>query len=123
MRRVSGKTGTMRMEVKPVGDPLRERPLGSPANLSTRLEALETSLLSLLQEARSIKTEIQKQANGSPTIEPLLEAEEVAKILGVDVGYIYSQARAKKIPSIKLGKYRKFCPSQLKKWLDRKNSA
>ncbi len=87
-----------------------------------RLENLESSLLSLLQEVRSVKAEIQKHANGSLTLEPLLEAEEVAKILGVDPGYVYSQARAKKIPSVKLGKYRKFCPSQLKKWLDRKNS-
>ena len=89
----------------------------------TRLENLETSLFSLLQEVRSIKAEIQKQANGNPTLELLLEAEEVAKILGVDTGYVYVQARAKKIPSIKLGKYRKFSPSQIKKWLDRKNSA
>ena len=87
-----------------------------------RLEKVEEAFLAGLQEARCIKAEIQKQANGNPTLEPLLEAEEVAKILGVDVGYIYSQARAKKIPSIKLGKYRKFSPSQLKKWLERKNT-
>lgn len=87
-----------------------------------RIENVETSLLSLLQELHSIKGEIQRTANGTPGLEPLLEAEEVAKILGVDVGYIYSQARAKKIPSLKLGKYRKFCPSQIKKWLDRKNT-
>jgi excisionase family DNA binding protein len=88
-----------------------------------RLEKLEDAFLSSLQEVRSIKAEIEKQANECATLEPLLEAEEVAKILGVDVGYIYSQARSKKIPSLKLGKYRKFCPSQLKKWLDRKNTA
>ena len=92
------------------------------AETLTRLENLESSFLSLLQEIRTIKAQIQKQGNGSPTLEPLIEAEEVAKILGVDVGYIYSQARAKKIPSIKLSKYRKFSPSQIKKWLERKNS-
>ncbi len=89
----------------------------------TRLENLETSLFSLLQDVRCIKAEIQKQGNGSPSLEPLLEAQEVAKILGVDTGYVYSQARSKKIPSVKLGKYRKFSPSQLKKWLDRKNTS
>lgn len=88
----------------------------------SRLEKLEDAFLSGLQEVRSIKAEIQKQGNGNPTLEPLLEAEEVAKILGVDTGYVYSQARARKIPSIKMGKYRKFSPSQLKKWLDRKNT-
>ncbi len=89
----------------------------------TRLDKLEDAFLSSLQEVRSIKVEIQKKANGTSTLETLLEAEELAKILGVDVAYVYSQARAKKIPSLKLGKYRKFSPSQIKKWLDRKNTS
>jgi len=92
------------------------------AETLTRLENLESSFLSLLQEIRTIKAEIQKQANGDQPIDPLLEAEEVAKILGVEVAYVYSQARSKKIPSIKIGKYRKFSPAQLKKWLERKNT-
>ncbi len=92
------------------------------ADLLTRLENLETSLLSLLQEVRSIKGEIQKKANGNHTLEPLLDAEQLSKLLGVDTAYVYGQARIKKIPSIKLGKYRKFSPSQIKKWLDRKNT-
>lgn len=92
------------------------------SDILARLENLENAFLSGLQEVRSIKAEIQKQANGNPTLEPLLEAEEVAKILGVDVGYIYTQARARNIPSVKIGKYRKFSPSVLKKWLERKNN-
>jgi len=88
----------------------------------TRLDKLEDAFLTGLQEVRSIKGEIQKKANGTLTLEPLLEAEDLAKILGVDTAYVYSQARSKKIPSLKLGKYRKFSPSQIKKWLDRKNS-
>ena len=55
-------------------------------------------------------------------LEPLLGAEQVAQILGVDVGHVHAQARSRKIPSIMVGKYRKFSPSQLKKWLERKNS-
>ncbi len=89
----------------------------------TRLDKLEDAFLTGLQEVRSIKGEIQKKANGTSTLETLLEAEELAKILGVDTAYVYSQARAKKIPSLKLGKYRKFSPSQIKKWLDRKNTS
>jgi len=91
-------------------------------DLLTHLDKLEDAFLSGLQEVRVIKGEIQKKANGIPNLEPLLEAEDLAKILGVDIAYIYSQARAKKIPSVKLGKYRKFSPSQIKKWLDRKNT-
>lgn len=96
--------------------------MGKPDDTLTRLEGLETSLISLLQEVRSIKGEIQK-ANRAPTLESLLDAEQVAQTLGVDTSYVYSQARAKKIPSVKLGKYRKFSPSQIKKWLDRKNAS
>jgi excisionase family DNA binding protein len=92
-------------------------------DILTRPDKLEDAFLLGLQDIRSIKTEIQKQTGTNPKLEPLLEAEEVAKLLGVDVGYVYSQARAKKIPSVKIGKYRKFSPSQLKKWLDRKNSS
>jgi len=95
-----------------------------PSNSPTleRLENLETSLLSLLQEVRSIKTEIQKQANGNPTLEPLLDVEGLAKILGLDVDYIYRQAQTGKIPSKKIGKYRKFQPSKIQSWLEKKNS-
>ena len=95
----------------------------NPPDTLTRLDNLETSLLSFLQEVRSIKAELQKKSKVSPSIESLLDADEVAKILGVDIAYIYTQARSGKMPSIKLGKYRRFSPSQLKKWLDRKNGA
>jgi len=70
-----------------------------------------------------VREEVHKSVNGSPHLEPLLDAEDVAKILGVDTAYVYGLARDKKIPSVKLGKYRKFIPAQVKKWLDRKNSA
>ena len=87
----------------------------------SRLDNLEAALLAQVQELRTIRAEFQKQAvNGA--LEPLLGAEEVAKILGVDVGHVHAQARSRKIPSVMIGKYRKFSPSQLKKWLERKNS-
>ena len=70
-----------------------------------------------------VREEVHKSVNGSANLEPLLDAEDVAKILGVDTAYVYGLARDKKIPSVKLGKYRKFMPAQVKKWLDRKNSA
>ena len=87
-----------------------------------RLEKLEDAVLSGLQEVRSIKAEIQKQGNGNPTLEPLLDVEELAKILGLDIDYIYRQAQAGKIPSKKIGKYRKFQPSKIQSWLEKKNS-
>jgi excisionase family DNA binding protein len=86
-----------------------------------RLDKLEDNLRAQIQEVRSIRSEIQKQA-GNGSLEPLLGAEEVAQILGVDVGHVHAQARSRKIPSLMVGKYRKFSPTQLKKWLDRKSS-
>ena len=85
-----------------------------------RFEALESSLLTLVQEVRALKAEVGRVSRNQQTLEPLLDAEQVAKILGVDTAYVYSQARSRKLPSIKLGKYRRFSPVQLQKWLDRK---
>ena len=79
-----------------------------------RLEKLEGDFLAGAQEVHALKLEIQKQANNNPRLETLLGAEQVAKILGVDSGYVYAQARANKIPSVRLGKYRRFCSAQLK---------
>ena len=87
----------------------------------TRLDNLENALLAQIQELRCIRAEIQKHAvNGR--LEPLLGAEQVAQILGVDIGHVHAQTRSRKIPSVMIGKYRKFSPSELKKWLERKNS-
>ena len=88
----------------------------------SRIDKVEDALLAQIQELRNVRAEIQKQV-GNGSLEPLLGAEEVSKILGVDVGHVHAQARSRKIPSVMVGKYRKFSPSQLKKWLDRKNSA
>jgi excisionase family DNA binding protein len=87
-----------------------------------RLDQIETTLLAQIQELRIIRAEFQKHV-GNGALEPLLDAEEVAELLGVEVDHIHAQARAGKIPSVKVGKYRKFSPSQLKKWLDRKNAS
>jgi len=92
-----------------------------PNNTSSHDSALAVSLT--VGELRAlIREEVHKSVNGNANLDPLLDAEDVAKILGVDTAYVYSLARAKKIPSVKLGKYRKFSPCQIKKWLDRKNT-
>ena len=67
-----------------------------------------------------VRQEVQAAMNGNHALEPLLDAEDVAKILGVDTGYVYRLARARKLPSVKLGKYRRFNPGQIKRWLERK---
>ena len=76
-------------------------------------------MLIVLQEIRAVKAQIGTQPHHETTLEQLLDVKDVAKLLGVESGYVYSQAAGGKIPSFKFGKYRKFSPSQLKKWLDR----
>ena len=88
--------------------------------LIAQLEKLETGILASLQDVRSVKTELLKESSKVQALEPLLDAEALAKILGVDTAYVYSQARARQIPSVRLGKYRRFTPNSIKKWLDRK---
>jgi hypothetical protein len=68
-----------------------------------RLDKLEDALLAQIQELRAVRAKIHKHADNG-TLEPLSVAEDVAKILGVDVGHVYSQARSRKIPSVMIGK-------------------
>jgi excisionase family DNA binding protein len=93
------------------------------ADVLTRLERLEDSFITGLQEIRAVKSELKKQADSISGLEKLLDVKTVAELLGEKERWVYQQAKAKKIPSIKLGKYWKFSPSQLQKWLERKNSA
>ena len=88
----------------------------------SKIETLESNLLESVKELRLVKAELQKQTNGN-SLEQLLEPEQVAAILGVDVSHVHAQARNGKIPSVMIGKYRRFSPKQLTKWLERKNNA
>lgn len=102
--------------------PLRPEIEGNPEAVPISDSALLVTL-TVEQLRELIREEIRAAIgpDGSATLDALLNAEQVAKILGVEPAYVYSQARVKKIPSIKIGKYRKFSPSQIKKWLDRRN--
>jgi excisionase family DNA binding protein len=88
----------------------------------SRLERLEDSFLTGLQEIRAVKAELQKQADTTPGLEKLLDAKTVAELLDESERWVYQQAKKKQIPSIRLGKYWKFSPSELQKWLDRQQN-
>jgi HicB-like protein involved in pilus formation len=66
----------------------------------SRLGKLEDSFLASLQEIRSVKAEIEKREE-SPTLEKLLDAKQVAEILGEDERWISRQAKAKKSRRLK----------------------
>ena len=47
----------------------------------------------------------------------LLTAEEVAERLGVTKEWVWAQARAGRIPHVRLGRYRRFRQEALEAWL------
>lgn len=47
----------------------------------------------------------------------LLDASEVAKLLGMSADWIYSETRAGRIPHVKLGRYRRYRRESIEKWL------
>ncbi len=49
----------------------------------------------------------------SATPEPFVDIEAAAKFLGVKVSYLYEECRLGRIPSYKLGKFRRFRLSEL----------
>jgi len=48
----------------------------------------------------------------------LLTAEEIADRLGVTPQWVWAQARAGRMPHVRLGRYRRFRESAVEAWLD-----
>ena len=120
-RRAPSSTGMS--EESPNIIPIKKHQQSAGPDILVRLEKLEDSFITGLQEIRAVKSELKKQADSISGLEKLLDAKTVADLLGEKERWVYQQAKANKIPSIKLGKYWKFSPSQLQKWLEKKNSA
>jgi excisionase family DNA binding protein len=49
--------------------------------------------------------------------EQLLTAGEVAEILGVRVDWVYAQSRAGQIPTVTLGRYRRYRREAIEDWI------
>jgi excisionase family DNA binding protein len=47
----------------------------------------------------------------------LLTAEEIAERLGVNTQWVWAQARAGRIPHVRLGRYRRFRESAIEAWV------
>jgi excisionase family DNA binding protein len=47
----------------------------------------------------------------------LLTAEEVADMLGVPKTWVYEQARRGRIPTVELGRYRRFRREAIEEWI------
>ena len=48
----------------------------------------------------------------------LLTAEEVAKLLGVTTAWVYEQSRLRRIPTVTLGRYRRYREEAITEWLE-----
>lgn len=48
----------------------------------------------------------------------LLTAAEVAELLGVPTSWVYQQSRAGRIPTVTLGRYRRYRREAIEAWLE-----
>jgi excisionase family DNA binding protein len=47
----------------------------------------------------------------------LLTAEDVAELLGVTVAWVYAQSRVGRIPTVNLGRYRRYRREAIEAWI------
>lgn len=50
------------------------------------------------------------------TVNPLLTADQAAKLLNVPKSWVLAEARADRIPYVPLGRYRRFDADELEAW-------
>lgn len=56
-------------------------------------------------------------SRGDVDRDTLMTAEEVAHLLGVNVAWIYAQSRRRQIPTVTLGRYRRYRRSAIDRWV------
>jgi excisionase family DNA binding protein len=49
-------------------------------------------------------------------VERLLTAQEVAELLSVPASWVYAEARAGRIPHVRVGRYRRFSREAIEQW-------
>jgi excisionase family DNA binding protein len=72
----------------------------------------------VLAELRSLRQAV--DALGSRDTSPLLNAEQAGELLGVPKSWLLAEARASRIPHLKLGHYTRFQRTALLDWIDRR---
>ena len=53
----------------------------------------------------------------------LIDAEEVARIIGMTTDWVYEQSRRGRIPTITLGRYRRYRRAAIEAWLEQLEGA
>lgn len=54
---------------------------------------------------------------------PLLKADQVAKLLGVPTSWVYEQSRKGSIPTVALGRYRRYRAEAIAEWVKEHEAA
>lgn len=49
---------------------------------------------------------------------PLLDAEEVGQMLGVPKSWVWEQSRNGRIPTVRLGRYRRYRREAIERWIE-----
>jgi excisionase family DNA binding protein len=62
--------------------------------------------------------EVRQEELGSRGGDVLLTADEVAGLLRVTKGWVYAQARAGRIPHVRLGRYIRYRADAIARWID-----
>jgi excisionase family DNA binding protein len=58
-----------------------------------------------------------RQGGGGDAPGALLTAEQVARLLGVPRTWVYEQSRCGRIPTVTLGRYRRYRPEAIDAWV------
>ena len=51
------------------------------------------------------------------TDDKLLSVEDVAELLGVKASWVYAESRAGRLPTVMVGRYRRFRRSSVEQWV------
>lgn len=68
--------------------------------------------------ARNTSLASSPRPRDDPAVERLLTADEVAELLQVRRSWVYAEARAGRIPHIRLGRYRRFDAKRVEAWIE-----
>ena len=73
--------------------------------------------LSLLRDRAGMNPEPTRRPFNEPD-RALLDATEVAELLGVPTSWVYAEARAGRLPHVRIGRYRRFRRRTVDAWID-----
>lgn len=97
----------------PLAIPLRVA-AGLPLGLSELTAGFKAGVLALFRAAKTTDTAL---TIGDMT-QSLLTAEQVAMLLGVPRSWVYEQSRTGRIPTVRLGRYRRYRREAIEAWLE-----